>query len=811
MNFRLTTFFFGLVVVLFAALLIVVLLDDEKTDDTGGLVKLFVDHAISEKDIDTVELIRTEPTEERVIFTKSTNGQWQLSPTGRVDGAAIEAVIRAIFKAKPVVYKELTDNLTLHGLDKPTLKVTLKSGVGADNELTVNVGLSVIGDPPITFVTTSTNKRPMAVRRSDLAALFSERATQSSGPAHESAKWLPEYRPRRLLMPLIEVQSFKLGVDGKELALTRDKSGAWKFTTPANYGEADTLGDSAPQVANSPFTGVSPLLDFLTSLQAGPEDYLAKPGDDWKKYGLDDGNPARFRIELQNQAGVKEVLFLGKVVEPDPKADAKLPAPTRIYAKREGDPAVIRLMTDRTESLKQTLANPSELRNKDALPESRRAEIDAVDLVIGASTVKLRRVTTDLGDRWVVYDAGKEPVEAKPGEVETLLSALSRPRVAREVLAAPNDAAFAEGEKKATVRVWFNGVEAQKGELGKLPPEPKLKGTPVDLVFGKREGETVFVRKTVEGANSDLKLADAVLAQVTKTRLDFLDPKLKSFSTQVVTKLTFNRGPTVIELSRPKPTDSWTYLSTDKKGQIAEADMVAPLVGLLSGLSPDRVVADSPADLKPWGLDNPRMKATVTLSDKSDTERVYHFGADVPDRPLVYAQQVGRPFVVTVPREILNRFQTDDLRDRVIHRVAPGDMTKVTIRSWTALNKQLNGKAERMVYAMEKKGDAWVGLEPAGFTPNRDQVTGLLAALADPRTGGYLPSKPEHGTDPATNPDATVIDLEAGKVKFTLVLGKPAEGGRVYAASSLLPGESVTLDLTEIRKYIDSPATLQKK
>lgn len=816
MNFRQTTFFFALVVAGFAALLLVFLLDDEKTIEGGRLVEPLVRVAISEKDVESVELIRTEPTEEKLTFVRVGADRWERrNPSGRVDGPAVEGLIRALFNAKAIAYKELTDNLTLHGLDKPTVKVILKAGAGADRELTINVGLTVIGDPPVTFVTTSASKRPIAVRRTDLAPLFREGGTRSDGPAWETAKWLAEYRPRGLLMPLVEVQSLKLGVDGKELALTRDKSGVWKFVTPANYGDAEDLGDSTLQTPTSPFTGVRPLLDFLTSLQAGPEDYEVKPSEDLKQYGLAEGDPTRFRIELKGQDGPPDVLYLGKIVEENGKAVV----PTRVYAMREGDRSIIKLNTDRTVSLRQSITNPGELRNKDVLPESRRTQIDAMDLIVGASTVKLRRVTTGLGDRWVVYgEAGKEPTEARPGEVEALLTALSRPRAAREILTTPNDAAFVDTEKKATLKVWFDGLEPAKVDPLKLPPEPKLKETakPVELIFGKREGETILVRKLVDGTKTDLKLADAVLGQVTKTRMDFLDPKLKSFNTQLVTKLTFNRGAETIVLSRPQPTDAWTFESPPAmKGKTAETTVVSALVGLLSGLAPDRVVAEAPLpDLKVWTLDPaaPRMKVTVAINDKTDTERVYHFGADVQDRPLVYAQQIGRPFVVTAPREIVNRLLNDDLRDRTVYKLAPANITKVTIEGWSALNFQLNGKRERMKYVLEKnKNDAWVGIEPAGFALDPEKVPGLLDALATPRADKYLPGKPEHGTDPALNADATVFTIVSkGGLTVQLVLGKSAELGKVFAASNALQGESFTLDPTEIRKYTETPAGLQK-
>src|SRR5262249_50326251 len=150
------------------------------------------------------------------------------------------------------------------------------------------------------------------------------------------------------------------------------------------------------------------------------------------------------------------------------------------------------------------ILNPGELRNRDLLNPSRRDKIDAIDLTVGSTTLKLRKVGggTPLagGDRWVIY-GGAEPVEAKASEVASLLTTLTRPRAAKEVLAAPNDAAFAGPEIKATVKIWHEGIEppkpdAPKLDKDKLPPEPTLKGDPIELVFGKKEGDSVFVRKS---------------------------------------------------------------------------------------------------------------------------------------------------------------------------------------------------------------------------------------------------------------------------------------------------------------------------
>ena len=806
MNFRLTAAFLGLVLALVAGLLILFLFEDDQGSATAdGLMAPLTAVGVTAKEIDTVELVRTEPTEQTLVFSKGPDGRWQLTrpTTAKVEGFAIDAVVRDLFEARPVADPGLTGNLSVHGLDRPTLKVTVRSG--SDRTQTVSVGNTTIGgDGAITYVTTSAApQRPLAVRKADLSSLFRTGATD--GAAWKLAKWLPDYRVRRVLGADVrdpsEVQAVKLSAGGKELALAQTSPGEWAFTAPAGYGPADFEGDSEPRPNHAPFTGVRPMLNMLTALQVGgPEDYVEQPGEDMAKYGLEPANPNRVRIELTPKSGPPEILTLGKPVE----EGGKPVAPAKVYARLEGDPAVLKVATDRLEGLRQTVHNPGELRNRDLLSPAKRDRIDAIDLTVGKDTVKLRKVgggggpLASAGERWLLY-GGAEPVEARAGQVAALLTQLTQPRAARDVLAAPNDAAFAGPETKATVRVWYDGLEAPaKIEGDKLPPEPKLKGTPVELAFGKTEGDLVFVRKTADGAKVDLKVPAPSLGLVTRGRLDLLDPKLKTFGTPQTNRLAFNRGAEQFELTKADaPAGGWTFQKPDaRKGKPADTPAVSGLVGLLSGLSPDRVVSEkpSPEDLKKWGLDPaaPRLKATVGLSDKS--ELTYLFGTDAEGGQHVHAQQVGRPYVFTVRKEVFDRFATADLRDRTVYRLDLAKVKRLKV-------KGLKGSAAEVV--AEKKGAEWVGVSPAGFQPDPAKVNALLAALAAPRAEAFVGvgDRPEYGVDPAKNPAATEYTVESdGGPTVTLVLGKPADGGKVHAASSAVPGEVFTLDAAVIQK-----------
>ncbi|OWK44335.1 DUF4340 domain-containing protein [Fimbriiglobus ruber] len=827
MNFRPTVILFVLAAAIVLALVVSAIFDGGKDVKTDGLVAPLTHAGVKDTEIDTVELVRSEPSEERLTFVKVGNKKWELREpvSAKVDSVAVERIISQLYQAKPIKYNELSDNLVAHGLDKPTLKVTLKS---QDKSATVNFGSTTIGgDRAVMFVTTGVApRRPLAVRRADFSALFRD-GSKSDGAAWVTAKWITDYRAKRLLGanamdPTSEVAALKITTGGKELALTKSPSGTWTFTAPPGYGEADDAGSSGPTATTGAFTGVNPLLAALTGLQAmSNDDFLEnqKP-EDFAKYGLVANDPKVIRVELQLKgAPAPEVLFIGKPVE----ENGKPVVPSKVYCRIDGDSAVVKVATDRVESLRQTAVDPREMRNRDVLPPSKRDEINAIDLTVGSAVVKLRKfadpapaATGAPGARWVLFGGPGDPTDAKRSEVEALLTVLTRPRAAEDVLTAPDNAAFAAPETKAVVKVWYGPAEQPaKVEPGKPQPEPKVKDPATELTFGRTDALAVFVRRTGAGAPADLKLSLATLAQVQKSRLVFLDPKLKSFNAGTVVRLAFNRGAEQYDMTRNETTGLWTFAKPDgRKGKTADSEKATVLLSTLTLMSPDRLVAENPTpdELKKWGLDPaaPHTKITVGLNDPADKERVYELGAETEDKKSVYARQDGRPFVFLANTAAAEKFAKEDLRDMTIFRVDPAKVTKIKLRGW----RGLLGGPNPHEYQFEKKGTAWapVAPTPAEFAVDPAKLDQLLTALKTPRAAAFVNIRlePQYGLEPAINPDWFEFTIEQDGKPHTLVLGSKSDGPNVYGMSSGVPGEVFTIDATAIRALTDKPASLQK-
>ncbi|MGL4421801.1 MAG: DUF4340 domain-containing protein, partial [Gemmataceae bacterium] len=490
MNFRSTAILLGLALALVGGLLAIALLRDDGLAPDAVLLEPFTSTTKPET-IDTIEIARTEPAEQKIVFAK-VGDRWEIREpvTARAEPFVLNALARELVTLKPTFHSDTPEGLTDAGLAAPTVMVTIREG---SKSATLRVGNTTTGkERAVTFVSTDTRpKTVVAVRRGDLDSLFA--MGSGSGTAAEHAKTLTDFRQRRILMadlrdPMIELSKLTLTQHGKTVTLNRNPAGDWLFETPSGYGLADAAGD--PDAKPDIFTGMRAILTTLSGLSAGAnEDFIEKP-DAPETYGLKKDDPAVIRIEVTPKTGAAEVLLIGK------KVDAKVgaAAPVKFFAQRVGDPAVVKVQTDRFDALAKTIADPSPLRDRTLVPELTRERIDAIDILINGQTVKLRRGTVGAAKEWLLYGGPSDPQLAGP-HVKDLLDALTKPRIVKDILPTANAKAFEGAERKAEIRFWYDGTEfaplAKDAKPGDLPAEPKLKNaTPnTTILIGRVEGD----------------------------------------------------------------------------------------------------------------------------------------------------------------------------------------------------------------------------------------------------------------------------------------------------------------------------------
>jgi hypothetical protein len=833
MNFRFTAALFGLVFVVGAVLLVLSLTTDTGTKNPDVLcIEMLAGGITADKPekVDALEFERADGSALVIVRTDPLRNTWQIQKpiSAKADTSKVMPVISALLKAKPVPYSELSANPAVHGLDPPGLKVTIRAG--SDRASTVNLGDVTMGDKGVVFVTTSSqSSRPMAVRRTDLDALFRE--PDKDGKAVDLAKWTSDFRapavfPADSRAMGEDVASIKLELPNKkkELALSRS-GGKWKFDSPAGWGDADTEGD--PTGPSDKFTGVGPLLRALANVTAlVPADFIDNPGP-LAQYGLNPDNPDRIRIEMKTRDGQSAVVYFGKIEAgtappPIPGLPAHPPAAGKVFVSIEGLPGVIRASAVNLGGLAAIIADPAPLRDRNLLTLQPGKQVDGLDLVLAGQApdkpTKLRKV----GGEWRLYGGPNDPQSANPAAVAKMIEVLTAKRSIKD-FPAPNPANFAT--VPATVYVWVDGF---------APPvdpkaEPGKRSEPVKLEFGATVGDTVFVRRTLPGGQpiefglpTALKLSsdkpEDLVQAVSKTRLDLLDRGLPSFSDTTPTRIAVT-GVNTYSLAKDEKPDPatkeqlWRYTAPpNRKGEVADGAAVRnDLIYTLANQSSwfDRFVneAPTPEQLVGYGLSPPRLKVMVGTDAKSENDRGFEYGKDVEGDPdKVYARVVGRSAVFKIQRRTFDRFANPDLRDRVIFRGVPvAAVNSVELTGWGGITLKFD----------KNKDGAWTAQPPTPPTFQVDpaKLNAFLELLTRVPVKSFEKGPPEakHGFgDPKQNLQV-ILRWPGGAISLNLG-ASPDMGGTFYGSSAWLPQSDpvFTIDGGLFKPFKDSAAGFAK-
>ncbi len=843
MNFRLTAILFALILVVGVAVLVRSFLSESQ--EQGSLIPGLA--GVKAEQIDVVEIEKTDPPATLKIERRGKD-QWAITEPlqAKADPTQVTGVINSVLKIKPTAFAELPNNLSVAGLHPPSLKITLRQ----NNETrsgTLSLGRVTYGtaSTSVVFVTTAARPdRAIAVSRSDLSALFRDGKGITSDKAGDLAKWIGDYRAKSVFPTesrmIEDVTALKLSLPNKkkELALSRTLMG-WKFDVPTGWGEADAVGDLS--ATPNTFTGVRPLVGALTNLQAlTAEDFLENPVD-LKQYGLNPDNPELIRVDMQTRDG-SAVVYLGKR-EPSLASATPGVAPTsqsKVWVRIEGQAGIIHANAGDLNGLIPVIENPDPLRDRTLLSITDRERIDGVNITVGGQTAQLRKAP---GAReWKLYGnpSAGDPQNANDTSVRNILDVLLEHRTIKS-FPPPNPANFAPPEIKAEIKLWVDGFEPNTDPKA----EPKEKGKPTVLLFGKTEGDSIYVRRTLpDGAVGEYLLPDKIKVQaggqqmdliptVAKTRLDLLDPNLKTFSSDIVNKITVT-GVKNYELDKSEKKDPslnkdrWTFATPpDQKGKTADAGVVEEMLRILGTThSVTRFVDEAPipAKLIEYGLapaampmpmtpPAPRLKVVIGLkgTDPADKERVYEFGNITGD--AVYARQAGRVAVFTLPKFVYDKFAEADLRDREIFHLDIGQITKVEFRGW----KGSTGFVTELQFEKNKENN-WIVAKspgkPGEYALDPKKLEAFLATLNTTAVKTFLPGGllPEQGFEEDKGSLGINLWTKDGML-MSITLGATTDGGAsLYAATSILPKTApvVTVDAARFKSYKDSPAAFAK-
>ncbi|MBI1746082.1 MAG: DUF4340 domain-containing protein [Acidobacteria bacterium] len=238
------------------------------------------------------------------------------------------------------------------------------------------------------------------------------------------------------------------------------------------------------------------------------------------------------------------------------------------------------------------------------------------------------------------------------------------------------------------------------------------------------------------------------------------------------------------------------------------------VVANLSDLEKEKVLAESPADLKPFGLDPPVLKVSVSTTDGKTFEA--HFGIPNPTGSSVYAKLPNGKEVVLVPSTTYQGIKKDllDLRDRSLLRFKEFDVYSLNLKNANGSYKLLNVNRN------------WEIKEPVTTKAEPAEVSALLNALSFTKVTEFIdynvPTESEMGFD---NPAIMVSLVEgkdgqgAGKVsdqaerpcELWVGAAKEIKGAHYYYAKDTARKDIMLIDQTVFTKLNRSLTELRSK
>jgi hypothetical protein len=213
--------------------------------------------------------------------------------------------------------------------------------------------------------------------------------------------------------------------------------------------------------------------------------------------------------------------------------------------------------------------------------------------------------------------------------------------------------------------------------------------------------------------------------------------------------------------------ENWTIKSLNDKP--ANSGAVQGMAGALQNQIVTAFVSDVATDLPKYGLDAPQLKVTFssyasenTAETQAGEEPLETILFGKVDGDNVYAKLDDEPFIVSVPKSILDGIYTDPLKwqDLAIYNLKADDIVAMDVTSEGQATLSLASEKGQWKPA---KGDIALN------TTNIQSLANTLASLRAVQWVGA--AKPDQGLD---KPAVTITFTTAGKKSNTLKVGSPA-------------------------------------
>ena len=228
-----------------------------------------------------------------------------------------------------------------------------------------------------------------------------------------------------------------------------------------------------------------------------------------------------------------------------------------------------------------------------------------------------------------------------------------------------------------------------------------------------------------------------------------------------------------------------------------DASEVSGLTSSLASLEMQSVVEENPADLKEYGLADPRVEVRFKAGGQ---EQVLHIGQKTPPGSDLYAKRANENKVFLIASYLDSTFnrKTFDLRDKTAVRV---DRDKLDTLEIVTPERTLR---------FAKANNEWQMTAPTPGRADFSAVEGLAGRLSGLQMKSIVEGDQADAKRAGLEKPAATIRLGSGSSQATLLIGGKAEENTVYARDASRPGV-FTIDASLLEDFRKDPFEYRQK
>jgi len=384
----------------------------------------------------------------------------------------------------------------------------------------------------------------------------------------------------------------------------------------------------------------------------------------------------------------------------------------------------------------------------------KRDEIKKIRLSFKDENTRPFLLAKDAENRWQLADPIQ--VEAKQDEVEVLLDDLLNKRVKQTLKNETDLSKFGLDKPTVQIELWTAGEEPYK----------------TFFIGDKAVGYSVYVKE--KSVDFVITIESSALTDLSKPYTDFRDDTVIGFSLSDVKGITLSypeQKPITCNLNSE---GTWMIdVSNGSTHAQAKADKTAidDILDALKNLKVKVFEADGVTNLFQYGLDKPRIEATVMFGENKSS-KILLVGKDVPETSRVYVKRPNSDSVFSVNKDIVARLTKEvyDLRDKTVIDFQRADVNKLQLK-----------RGDRIVVCVKDNLGEWKITQPAEYKADKDAVDNLLFELDSLKASEFVSDKSAslapYGLD---NPQNIVTLYESGKTEPKMLLFGKKQGDVVH-------------------------------